>query len=69
VLAAHGGGYLGSYAPRDDHACFVAPPGACNPNITLKKKPTEYLNELHFDALVFTPAPPPATPPRSPAPR
>jgi predicted TIM-barrel fold metal-dependent hydrolase len=55
VLAAHGGGYLGSYAPRADHACFVAPPGACNADIKLKKKPTEYLNQLHFDALVFTP--------------
>jgi aminocarboxymuconate-semialdehyde decarboxylase len=55
VLAAHGGGYLGSYAPRSDHACFVAPSGACNAGIKLKKKPTEYLNQLHFDALVFTP--------------
>src|SRR5450631_1750768 len=55
VLAAHGGGFLGSYTARSDHACFVAPPGVCNPNITLKKKPTEYLNQLHFDALVFTP--------------
>ncbi len=54
VLAAHGGGYLASYAPRDDHACFVAP-SACDPNIKLKKQPTEYLNQLHFDALVFTP--------------
>jgi aminocarboxymuconate-semialdehyde decarboxylase len=54
VLAAHGGGYLGSYAPRDDHACFVFPAG-CDPNIKLKKKPTEYLNQLYFDALVFTP--------------
>jgi aminocarboxymuconate-semialdehyde decarboxylase len=55
VLAAHGGGYLGSYAPRSDHACFVAPPGQCNPEIKLKKAPTEYLKQLHFDALVFTP--------------
>jgi predicted TIM-barrel fold metal-dependent hydrolase len=55
VLAAHGGGYLGSYAPRSDHACFVAPPGACNPEIKLKKQPTEYLRQLYFDALVFTP--------------
>jgi aminocarboxymuconate-semialdehyde decarboxylase len=54
VLAAHGGGYLPSYAPRDDHACFVAP-SQCDPNIKLKKKPTEYLNQLYFDALVFTP--------------
>jgi aminocarboxymuconate-semialdehyde decarboxylase len=54
VLGAHGGGYLGSYAPRDDHACTVAPT-LCDPNIKLKKKPTEYLNQLYFDALVFTP--------------
>jgi aminocarboxymuconate-semialdehyde decarboxylase len=54
VLAAHGGGYLGSYAPRSDHACFVSPQN-CNPDIKLKKKPTEYLNQLYFDALVFTP--------------
>jgi len=54
VLAAHGGGYLGSYAPRSDHACFVSPAN-CNPAIVLKKKPTEYLNQLYFDALVFTP--------------
>jgi predicted TIM-barrel fold metal-dependent hydrolase len=54
VLAAHGGGYLGSYAPRSDHACFVSPQN-CNPDIKLKKKPTEYLNQIYFDSLVFTP--------------
>jgi predicted TIM-barrel fold metal-dependent hydrolase len=54
VLAAHGGGYLGSYAPRSDHACFVSPQN-CDPDIKLKKQPTEYLNQLYFDALVFTP--------------
>jgi aminocarboxymuconate-semialdehyde decarboxylase len=54
VIAAHGGGYLASYAARSDHACFVAPQN-CNPEIKLRKKPSEYLNQLHFDALVFTP--------------
>jgi predicted TIM-barrel fold metal-dependent hydrolase len=54
IVAAHGGGYLPSYAPRSDHACFVSPQN-CNPDIVLKKKPTEYLNQLFFDALVFTP--------------
>jgi aminocarboxymuconate-semialdehyde decarboxylase len=54
IVAAHGGGYLASYAPRSDHACFVSPAN-CNPEIVLKKKPTEYLNQLYFDALVFTP--------------
>jgi predicted TIM-barrel fold metal-dependent hydrolase len=54
IIAAHGGGYLASYAPRSDHACFVSPQN-CNPEVKLKKKPTEYLNQLYFDALVFTP--------------
>jgi len=53
VLAAHGGGFLPSYAARGDHACFVSPQN-CNPSITLKKKPSEYLNQLYFDAMVFT---------------
>jgi aminocarboxymuconate-semialdehyde decarboxylase len=54
ILAAHGGGYLPSYADRSDHACFVSPAG-CNPDIVLKKKPSEYLKQLYFDALVFSP--------------
>jgi aminocarboxymuconate-semialdehyde decarboxylase len=54
ICAAHGGGYLGSYAPRMDHSCFVSPSN-CDPKVVLKKKPTEYLNQLYFDALVFTP--------------
>jgi len=54
VIAAHGGGYLGSYADRSDHACLVGPKG-CDPNIQLKKKPTEYLKQIYFDALVFEP--------------
>src|SRR6185295_12653051 len=32
VIAAHGGGYLPSYADRSDHACLVGPKG-CNPDI------------------------------------
>jgi aminocarboxymuconate-semialdehyde decarboxylase len=54
IVAAHGGGYLPSYAPRSDHGCLVAP-DECNPKIVLKKKPTEYLRSLYFDTLVFTP--------------
>jgi len=54
IVSAHGGGYLPSYAPRSDHACFVSPQN-CNPDIKLKKQPTEYLNQLYFDTLVFTP--------------
>src|SRR5712671_6070147 len=54
IISAHGGGYLGSYAARGDHACFVSPQN-CNADITLKKQPSEYLNQLYFDAMVFTP--------------
>ena len=53
ICSAHGGGYLPSYAPRSDHACRVGP-DQCNPQIRLKKKPTEYLRDLYFDTLVFT---------------
>ena len=54
IIAAHGGGYLASYADRADHACTVGPK-SCNPEIKLKKKPTEYLKQIYFDSLVFTP--------------
>ena len=54
VIAAHGGGFLPSYADRSDHACLVNP-GGCNPNIKLAKAPTEYLKQIYFDSLVFTP--------------
>ncbi len=54
VIAAHGGGFLPSYADRSDHACLVNPKG-CNPDIKLEKQPTEYLKQIYFDSLVFTP--------------
>jgi aminocarboxymuconate-semialdehyde decarboxylase len=52
IVAAHGGGYLPSYAARSDHGCLSSPQSC---PIQLKKKPTEYLNQLYFDSLVFTP--------------
>lgn len=54
IIAAHGGGYIGSYAPRNDHGCLVFP-DQCDPNITLKKRPTEYLRDIYVDNIVFTP--------------
>ena len=54
IIAAHGGGYLPSYADRSDHACMVNPAG-CNTAVALKKKPSEYLKQLWFDSLVFSP--------------
>jgi predicted TIM-barrel fold metal-dependent hydrolase len=54
IVSAHGGGYLPHYADRSDHACLTNPSG-CDPNIKLQKKPTEYLKQLYFDSLIFSP--------------
>jgi aminocarboxymuconate-semialdehyde decarboxylase len=54
LCAAHGGGFLASYADRSDHGCLTFPE-ACKPFPALKKKPTEYMKQLYFDSLVFTP--------------
>ncbi|PWU04936.1 MAG: hypothetical protein C5B51_15860 [Terriglobia bacterium] len=51
ICAAHGGGYLPSYAARSDYGCNRFPEG-CK---SIKKKPTEYLRQLYFDSMVFTP--------------
>ena len=51
VCAAHGGGYLPSYAARSDYGCNRFPE-ACK---TIKKKPSEYLRQLYCDSMVFTP--------------
>jgi aminocarboxymuconate-semialdehyde decarboxylase len=51
LCAAHGGGYLPSYAARSD-AIGVTFPNRVTP---LKKRPTEYLKQLYFDSIVFTP--------------
>ena len=52
ICAAHGGGYIASYMDRSDHGCLTFP-HRCNR--TLKKRPTEYLKQLYYDALIFTP--------------
>ena len=51
ICAAHGGGYLPSYPSRSDQ-CQTAFPDLCRP---LKKRPTEYLKQLYFDSVLFTP--------------
>lgn len=50
ICAAHGGGYLPSYAARSDYGC-VRFPETCN----IKKHSSEYLRQLYFDSMVFTP--------------
>jgi len=54
ICAAHGGGYLGSYANRSD-AVIRTFPNRVGP--LPKKKPTAYLKDgqLFFDTIVFTP--------------
>jgi aminocarboxymuconate-semialdehyde decarboxylase len=52
ICAAHGGGYLPSYAARSDAGCVTFPDRCSKP---LKKRPTEYLRQLYFDSIVFTP--------------
>ena len=51
LCAAHGGGYLPSYASRSDYGCGTRPELCTAP---LDKRPTEYLRQLYFDSLVFT---------------
>ena len=53
LCAAHGGGYLPSYAARSDHGC-VTFPEQCK-ELALKKAPTEYLRQIYVDSLLFTP--------------
>jgi predicted TIM-barrel fold metal-dependent hydrolase len=53
-LAAHGGGYLASYPDRSDHICTLSPT-SCNQTIQLQKEPSEYLRQIYYDSLVFTP--------------
>jgi aminocarboxymuconate-semialdehyde decarboxylase len=56
ICGAHGGGYLPSYAGRFDHGCSARPdlcPGGTHGPI--KKNPSEYLRQLYYDTMVFTP--------------
>jgi aminocarboxymuconate-semialdehyde decarboxylase len=51
VVVPHGGGFVGSYPFRMDHAWRAR--ADCRVNI--KKKPTDYLRRLYFDTIVFNP--------------
>ncbi len=50
IVAAHGGGYLPSYVGRSDNCQAVDP--HCR---QMAKKPSEYLKQLYFDTLVYSP--------------
>jgi aminocarboxymuconate-semialdehyde decarboxylase len=50
ILAAHGGGYLPHYIGRSDHGYYARPDAH-----TMKQAPSEYLRQLYFDTLVYSP--------------
>src|SRR5262249_34615881 len=50
LCAAHGGGYLPSYIGRSDHGHAVRPESR-----TMQKAPSDYLKQIWFDSLVYTP--------------
>ena len=51
ILAVHGGGYLGAYSGRIDHAWGAR--SDCRAD--LPNPPTRYLKKVYFDTVVFTP--------------
>jgi aminocarboxymuconate-semialdehyde decarboxylase len=51
ILAVHGGGYLGAYSGRIDHAWGAR----SDSRGTLPYPPTTYLKRIHVDTVVFTP--------------
>ena len=51
IVAAHGGGYLPTYAGRSDHAHAVRPEAA----VDTKRKPSEHLKRIWFDSVVYDP--------------
>lgn len=52
ILAVHGGGYLGAYSGRIDHAWGARSDAQAD----LPQPPTSYLKKIYFDTVVFTPA-------------
>lgn len=56
ICSAHGGGFLPSYAGRSDRGCLTLPAacpgGSYGP---IKKKPTDYLKQMYYDTMVFSP--------------
>src|SRR4029453_4787615 len=52
IFAMHGGGYLGAYSGRIDHAWGAR----SDSHASLPKPPTSYLKKVYGDTVVFTPA-------------
>lgn len=56
ICGAHGGGFLPSYAGRFDKGCPTRP-DVCAGGMhgLIKKNPSEYLKQMYYDTLLFTP--------------
>jgi aminocarboxymuconate-semialdehyde decarboxylase len=56
ICGAHAGGFLPSYAGRSDRGCPTRP-AACpgGPYGPIKKTPSEYLKQMYYDTMVFSP--------------
>lgn len=50
IVAAHGGGYMGHYPARMDHAYKVRP--ECHDHI--KRPPSYYMKKIYYDTMVFS---------------
>lgn len=50
IVAAHGGGYLPVYIGRSGHGHKVRPEAG-----KIQKRPSEYLKQIYFDSLVYSP--------------
>jgi aminocarboxymuconate-semialdehyde decarboxylase len=56
ICAAHSGGFLPSYAGRSDVGCLTRPDACAGGTYgPIKKKPSEYLRQMYYDTMVFTP--------------
>ena len=51
IVSVHGGGYLGAYSGRIDHAWGAR----SDAKDKLPKAPTSYLKKIYFDTVVFSP--------------
>ena len=51
IVVAHGGGFVGSYPFRMDHAWRARP----DCRVHIKRKPSDYLRRLNFDTIMFDP--------------
>jgi aminocarboxymuconate-semialdehyde decarboxylase len=51
IIAVHGGGFLGAYSGRIDHAWGARSDAQAG----LPKTPSSYLKQIYFDTVVFTP--------------